>query len=342
MSFDIYKAFCNLSAAFGPSGRETDAIQAIREVTADNVQDIGDWNHHIDTMNNLVYHRKGSGKKILLAAHMDSIGIVVTHIDDKGFARFAQVGGFMLGDLIDRRVRFQNGTRGVISFEEKTEFSKLGFDNLFLDIGAANKEEAEKLIQVGDFAVYDEQPHKQGDVVCAPYLDNRIGCVTLIGVMAQLAELPCDSDVYVAFTAQEEVGLRGAQTAAFAIQPEYAIVVDVTDTGDLPERKYPMAVKMGEGPAVKIMDHSVICDQQVKQTLYRVAQENDIPVQREIMEFGGTDTGAIQRTAGGVKAGAVSIPTRYIHSAAEMANLRDVEQAIRLIAHAVSDGMDKT
>ena len=103
-----------------------------------------------------------------------------------------------------------------------------------------------------------------------------------------------------------------------------------------------MAVKMGEGPAVKIMDHSVICDQQVKQTLYRVAQENDIPVQREIMEFGGTDTGAIQRTAGGVKVGAVSIPTRYIHSAAEMANLRDVEQAIRLIAHAVSDGMDKT
>lgn len=342
MSFDIYEAFCNLSAAFGPSGRETDTIQAIREVTADNVQDIGDWNHHIDTMNNLIYHRKGSGKKILLAAHMDSIGIVVTHIDDKGFARFAQVGGFMLGDLIDRRVRFQNGTRGVISFEEKTEFSKLGFDNLFLDIGAASKEEAEKLIQVGDFAVYDEQPHKQGDVVCAPYLDNRIGCVTLIGVMAQLAELPCDSDVYVAFTAQEEVGLRGAQTAAFAIQPEYAIAVDVTDTGDLPERKYPMAVKMGEGPAVKIMDHSVICDQQVKQTLYRVAQENDIPVQREIMEFGGTDTGAIQRTAGGVKAGAVSIPTRYIHSAAEMANLRDVEQAIRLIAHAVSDGMDKT
>ena len=299
MSFDIYEAFCNLSAAFGPSGRETDTIQAIREVTADNVQDIGDWNHHIDTMNNLIYHRKGSGKKILLAAHMDSIGIVVTHIDDKGFARFAQVGGFMLGDLIDRRVCFQNGTRGVISFEEKTEFSKLGFD-------------------------------------------NRIGCVTLIGVMAQLAELPCDSDVYVAFTAQEEVGLRGAQTAAFAIQPEYAIAVDVTDTGDLPERKYPMAVKMGEGPTVKIMDHSVICDQQVKQALYRVAQENDIPVQREIMEFGGTDTGAIQRTAGGVKVGAVSIPTRYIHSAAEMANLRDVEQAIRLIAHAVSDGMDKT
>ena len=142
MSFDIYEAFCNLSAAFGPSGRETDTIQAIREVTADNVQNIGDWNHHIDTMNNLIYHRKGSGKKILLAAHMDSIGIVVTHIDDKGFARFAQVGGFMLGDLIDRRVRFQNGTRGVISFEEKTEFSKLGFDNLFLDIGAANKEEA--------------------------------------------------------------------------------------------------------------------------------------------------------------------------------------------------------
>lgn len=340
MSFDIYEAFCNLSAAFGPSGRESDIIQAIREVTADNVQDIGDWDHHIDTMNNLIYHREGKGKKILLAAHMDSIGIVVTHIDDNGFARFAQVGGFILGDLVDRRVRFQNGTRGVISFEEKTEFSKLGFDNLFLDIGAGSKEEAEKLIQVGDFAVYDEQPHKQGNVVCGPYLDNRMGCVTLIGAMAKLADLPCDSDVYVAFTAQEEVGLRGAQTAAFAVQPDYAIAVDVTDTGDMPERKYPMAVKLGAGAAVKIMDHSVICDQQVKNALYRVAEAQNIPVQREIMEFGGTDTGAIQRTAGGVKVGAVSIPTRYIHSAAEMANLRDVEQAISLIAHVVSEGID--
>ena len=144
MSFDILKSFRQLSTAFGPSGREQDIIETLTELTADTVHDIGAWEHHTDAMNNLIYHRPGTGKTVLLAAHMDSIGVVVTHIDEDGFARFAQVGGLMIGDLIDRQVRFQNGTRGVISFEEKTPYSKLGFDNLFLDIGAASKEQAEQ------------------------------------------------------------------------------------------------------------------------------------------------------------------------------------------------------
>ncbi len=339
MNFDIFETFRTLSTAFGPSGREHGIAEAITEIIADTVPRIGDWDHRTDAMNNLIYHRPGKGKKVLLAAHMDSIGIVVTHIDDNGFARFAQVGGLMLGDLIDCRVRFANGTRGVISFEEKTEYKNLGFDNLFLDIGAKDKAQAEASIQVGDFAVFDGEPFAQGDIICGPYLDNRIGCLTLIAAMAQMEQTDCD--LYVAFTAQEEVGLRGAQTAAFAVQPDYAIAVDVTDTGDMPERKYPMAVRLGEGPAVKVMDRSVICDNDVKQALYRAAEQTGIPVQREIMEFGGTDTGVIQRTAGGVKAGAVSIPTRYIHSPNEMASISDIRNAAELIAHAVSVGFEK-
>ncbi len=339
MNFDIFETFRTLSTAFGPSGREHGIAEAITEIIADIVPRIGDWDHRTDAMNNLIYHRPGKGKKVLLAAHMDSIGIVVTHIDDNGFARFAQVGGLMLGDLIDCRVRFANGTRGVISFEEKTEYKNLGFDNLFLDIGAKDKAQAEASIQVGDFAVFDGEPFAQGDIICGPYLDNRIGCLTLIAAMAQMEQTDCD--LYVAFTAQEEVGLRGAQTAAFAVQPDYAIAVDVTDTGDMPERKYPMAVRLGEGPAVKVMDRSVICDNDVKQALYRAAEQTGIPVQREIMEFGGTDTGVIQRTAGGVKAGAVSIPTRYIHSPNEMASISDIRNAAELIAHAVSVGFEK-
>lgn len=338
MKFDVYKTFCDLSAAFGPSGREHGIAEALTELIADVVPSIGEWEHHTDAMNNLIYHHAGEGKKVLLAAHMDSIGVVVTHIDDNGFARFAQVGGLMIGDLIDRRVRFQNGTRGVISFEEKTPYKELGFDNLFLDIGAADKKQAETCMQVGDFAVFDGTPFVQGDILCGPYLDNRIGCLTLVGAMAQLEQSGCD--LYVAFTAQEEVGLRGAQTAAFSVQPDYAIAVDVTDTGDLPERKYPMAVKLGAGPAVKVMDRSVICDNEVKNALYRAAEQLGIPVQREIMEFGGTDTGVIQRTAGGVKAGAVSIPTRYIHSPSEMANVRDIENSALLIATAVTNGLE--
>ncbi|WP_394273016.1 M42 family metallopeptidase [Butyricicoccus sp.] len=339
MNFDIFETFRTLSTAFGPSGREHGIAETITEIIADTVPRIGDWDHRTDAMNNLIYHRPGKGKKVLLAAHMDSIGIVVTHIDDNGFARFAQVGGLMLGDLIDCRVRFANGTRGVISFEEKTEYKNLGFDNLFLDIGAKDKAQAEASIQVGDFAVFDGEPFAQGDIICGPYLDNRIGCLTLIAAMAQMEQTDCD--LYVAFTAQEEVGLRGAQTAAFAVQPDYAIAVDVTDTGDMPERKYPMAVRLGEGPAVKVMDRSVICDNDVKQALYRAAEQTGIPVQREIMEFGGTDTGVIQRTAGGVKAGAVSIPTRYIHSPNEMASISDIRNAAELIAHAVSVGFEK-
>ena len=339
MNFDIFETFRTLSTAFGPSGREHGIAEAITEIIADTVPRIGDWDHRTDAMNNLIYHRPGKGKKVLLAAHMDSIGIVVTHIDDNGFARFAQVGALMLGDLIDCRVRFANGTRGVISFEEKTEYKNLGFDNLFLDIGAKDKAQAEASIQVGDFAVFDGEPFAQGDIICGPYLDNRIGCLTLIAAMAQMEQTDCD--LYVAFTAQEEVGLRGAQTAAFAVQPDYAIAVDVTDTGDMPERKYPMAVRLGEGPAVKVMDRSVICDNDVKQALYRAAEQTGIPVQREIMEFGGTDTGVIQRTAGGVKAGAVSIPTRYIHSPNEMASISDIRNAAELIAHAVSVGFEK-
>ena len=333
MNFDIVEQFRTLSEAFGPSGRESGVIACLDRIIAEQVPDAERWERTTDAMHNLVYHRAGTGTKIMLAAHMDSIGIVVTHIDDNGFVRFATVGGLMLGDLIDIPVRFANGTRGIISFEEKTPFKELGFDNLFLDIGASSREEAEQSIHVGDFAVYCGEVFAQGNVVCGPYLDNRIGCLTLIGAMCELEET--DNDITVVFTAQEEVGLRGAQTAAFAVQPEVAIAVDVTDTGDMPERKYPMAVKLGAGPAVKVMDRSVICDVSVRDALYRAADALGIAVQQEIMEFGGTDTGVIQRSRGGVKAGAVSIPTRYIHSPSEMAAVSDIQAAAKLIAKAV-------
>lgn len=334
MKFDIVEQFHAASAAFGPSGRESGVIACLDEMIKRFVPNASAWERTVDTMNNLCYHKAGSGKRVLLDAHMDSIGIVVTHIDDKGFARFACVGGLIVEDLIDRAVRFANGTRGVISFEEKVPAKERGMEQLFLDIGASSREEAEKYIAVGDFAVYCGEVFAQGNVLAGPYLDNRIGCLTLIAAMCQLEQTSCD--VTVAFTAQEEVGLRGAQTAAFAVQPDVAIVVDVTDTGDLPGCKHPMAVKLGAGPAVKVMDRSVICDEKVRDALYQAADRLGMTVQHEIMEFGGTDTGVIQRSRGGVRVGAVSIPCRYVHSAQEMAAVSDIEQAAQLIAAAVS------
>ena len=159
--------------------------------------------------------------------------------------------------------------------------------------------------------------------------------MALLLAMEQLPET-VPNDVYFVFTAQEEVGLRGAGPAAFAIQPDLAVAVDVTDTGDLPEQKYPMACEMGKGPAVKIMDSSVICSPEVVKLLDDTAKELGIPSQHEILKFGGTDTAMLQKTRMGALAGAVSIPTRYIHSPSEMCSETDVENAAKLLAAVAS------
>ncbi|MDR3765770.1 MAG: M20/M25/M40 family metallo-hydrolase [Butyricicoccus sp.] len=328
--FDLYKT---LASAFGPSGREAEVREALTKLAQQYVDEIS-----TDALGNLICHKKSSGsetgRKILLAAHMDSLGIVVTFIDDEGFLRFAPVGGLFRGDLINIQVRFANGVRGVISYEEKTAFKDLQMQNLFVDIGASSREEAEQMVQVGDFAVFDAPMFEQNGVICGPYLDNRIGCVTLLLTMAKMP-LSVPDDLYFVFTAQEEVGLRGAQTAAFALEPDLAIAVDVTDTGDLPEHKYPMDCHLGKGPAVKVMDHSVLCTPKVRSALEEAGLMAAVPVQKDILQFGGTDTAALQRSRTGVPAGAISIPTRYIHSPSEMCAVRDVEQAAALLAQAL-------
>lgn len=323
----VFELWNEVGGAFGPSGREEAVREAIAAIAGAYIDDIT-----TDALGNLICRKKGSGKKVLFAAHMDSIGVVATYIDEKGFIRFSQVGGLFKGDLINITVRFANGTRGVISYEEKTPFKDLTLDNLFIDIGAKDRAQAETMVQVGDFAVFDAPRFEQNGVLCGPYLDNRIGCVTLLLTMEQLADAQTDNDLHFVFTAQEEVGLRGAGAAAFAVEPDVAIAVDVTDTGDLPERKTPMAVDMGKGPAVKVMDRSVICTPAVCAALEQAAKDCGIATQREILQFGGTDTSALQKARAGVQAGAVSIPTRYIHSPSEMCTVGDVEDAAKLLA----------
>nr|WP_297172309.1 M20/M25/M40 family metallo-hydrolase [uncultured Agathobaculum sp.] len=323
----VFELWNKVGGAFGPSGRENAVCEVIAGIAGEYVDDI-----ETDALGNLICRKKGSGKKLLFAAHMDTIGLVVTYIDEKGFIRFSPVGGLFKGDLINITVRFENGTRGVLSYEEKTPFKDLTLDNLFVDIGAADREEAEKQVQIGDFAVFDAPRFEQNGVICGPYLDNRIGCVTLLMMMEQLSGVETESDLYFVFTTQEEVGLRGAGAAAFAVEPDTAIAVDVTDTGDLPERKTPMAVDMGKGPAIKVMDRSVICTPAVCAALGQAAADCSITVQREILTAGGTDTAALQKARAGAQAGAVSIPTRYIHSPSEMCAASDVMDAAKLLA----------
>lgn len=321
----VFELWNEVGGAFGPSGREDAVRETIAAIAGEYADDIT-----TDVLGNLICRKKGAGKKILFAAHMDSIGVVATYIDEKGFIRFSQVGGLFKGDLINIQVRFANGTRGVISYEEKTPFKDITLDNLFIDIGAKDRVEAEKMVKIGDFAVFEAPRFEQNGVICGPYLDNRIGCVTLLLAMQQLSET--ENDLYFVFTTQEEVGLRGAGAAAFALEPDIAIAVDVTDTGDLPERKTPMVVDMGKGPAIKVMDRSVICAPAICTALETAAKEKNINTQREILQFGGTDTAALQKACAGVASGAVSIPTRYIHSPSEMCAVSDVEQAAELLA----------
>ncbi|MDD6734783.1 MAG: M42 family metallopeptidase [Clostridiales bacterium] len=308
-----------LTECNAPSGCEksiTDILKAELEGLADEL--------FTDVMGNLVAHKKGGGKKVMFAAHCDEIGIVVTFIEEKGFLRFSDVGGLYTKYLAGRRVCFKNGTVGVISTEPKND--KNALSKMFIDIGASSREEAEKLVSIGDMASFTGEFREQGGCVISKALDNRVGCYILIET---LKKVNSDNDLYFVFTTQEEVGLRGARTAAYSINPDYALAVDVTDTGDTPEAEK-MAVKLGEGAAIKVMDYSVICSSEVRESLIRLARDNGIKYQLEIMKDGGTDAGVMQYARGGVKTGGISVPTRYIHSPSEMVAKSDVADCIEL------------
>ena len=313
-----------LAQADGVSGSENE----IREVIISEIKELCD-EYSTDAMGNLIAHKKGKGKKVMLAAHMDEIGVMVTHIDENGFARFSAVGGLYTRELVHRRVRFQNGTIGIIGSEEEEFNKKPDIRRLYIDLGAENESEAKKLVNIGDTAVFEGETLKSGNRIISKALDNRAGCYMLIKAMKKLKRNK--NDLYFVFTTQEEVGLRGARAAAYSIDPDYAIAVDVTDTGDTPECDV-MEVKLGKGAAIKVMDRSVICDADVRELMIETAKKARIAYQLEIMADGGTDAGAVHLTRAGIKTGGISLPTRYVHSPAEMADMRDLKACCSLLA----------
>ncbi len=309
-----------LTQSFGPSGREYE----VSDIISNEVKKYAD-EVYTDALGNIIAHKKGDGKKIMLAAHMDEIGIVATFIEDNGFIRFSNIGGVYVKRLLNRRVQFQNGVIGVIDTEADNKDMKLS--KLYIDIGATDKKSAETKIAIGDMAVFVGEYVETDEVIISKALDNRIGCAALLDVMKTAQG---DNDLYFTFTSQEEVGLRGSRTAAYGIAPEYALAVDVTDTGDTPGCEK-MAVKLGGGAAVKVMDRSVICHHEVRELLIELAKRNDIPYQLEVLTDGGTDAGAIHTSRDGVKTGGISLPTRYIHSPSEMISKKDYNAAVALL-----------
>lgn len=315
-----------LTEVYGPSGNE----EVIRDVIRQEIEGFVD-EMRVDTLGNLIAIRRGRGKKVMLAAHMDQIGFMVTHIDEKGFLRFTRVGGISVGNSINRRVIFKNGVTGVISYEgEITDIRDIKFERMYIDIGASGQQQAESMVSIGDVAVYHSAFSENSGRYVGKAMDDRAGCALLIETAKRLQSSP--HEIYFVFTVQEELGVRGAKTAAYALDPDIGIAVDVTLTGDTPKSR-PMAVKLGGGPAIKVRDVSMLAHPRVRSLMVSRAQEAGIPYQMEILETGGTDAGAIHLTREGIPSGVLSIPCRYVHSDSEMVDASDMENGVKLMLH---------
>ena len=329
---ELFEYMQRLNAAHGPAGDEAGICEVIMELAKPYADEMT-----VDTLGNLIVRKKGSGPKVMFAAHMDSIGFIVTHIEKEGFLRVGRVGGIRPQEIAFTPVRFKNGTKGVIVPEEKAEFGKLKLDECYIDIGAKNEEEAKALVRVGDTAVYDTAVNCLGDKVVSPYMDNRVSCAVLLAALEQMPA-ECPNDVYFVFTVQEEVGIRGAKTAAYAVDPDFGVAVDVTDVDDTPGSDKNGTVRLGKGAAIKVMDSSVICHPDVVSAMDALAQEKGIPAQKDILRAGGTDAGSIHVSRMGVRTGGISVPCRYIHSPVEITDVADFKACVDLaVAYATAN-----
>ncbi len=316
----------------GPSGYETQ----IRSVVREEVEQYADA-LQVDALGNLIVQKgKGGtdGIKIMLSAHIDEIGVMVTQVDANGFIRFTSLGGVRPYTCVSGRVRFLNGASGVIFMEPLDDMTKLPtIEQLYIDLGMSSNQDA--LVRVGDVGTFDRPFLDLGKRLVAKSMDDRIGAAVLVETLCQIKDTP--HQLYFVFSTQEEVGLRGATTAAFAIDPDLGLSVDVTGTGDTPRRtKVRMEVSLGKGPAIKVRDGGMLADRRVVDWMVRGAEQLGLPYQLEILEGGTTDARAMQISRAGMPAGCLSIPCRYVHSPSEMVDFEDVQNAVQLLVELVS------
>jgi putative aminopeptidase FrvX len=323
-----------LTETFSPSGYE----DAIREVILAEVKPLAD-EIHVDALGNIIA-RKGekaaNGKRVMVAAHMDEIGLIATHVDESGFVRFTTVGVPFVRYLLGGRVRFVNGIQGIISSERLDKFNEIpSVDKMFIDVGATGKKDCP--ITVGDVAAFERPFVEMGTRLVAKSLDDRVGVAIVIETLRKLKRSP--NEVYFVFTTQEEVGVRGATVSAYGVDPEIGIAVDVTPTGDTPN-PIRRDIALGKGPAIKIKDHRMLSDPKVVKWMESTAQKKEIPTQREVLTGGSTDARAIQLTRSGVPTGGLVLPCRYVHSPSEMVDYGDVENAVKLLTAMLNAPID--
>ena len=331
-----------LTNACGVTGREEEARNLLIKLMKPYADEIG-----VDRLENVIAIKKGkkSKPKIMLAAHMDEVGLMVKTVTKEGFLQFAKMGGIDDRILLAQKVlvHTQKGTlQGIVGskpphIQKEDERKKvMTYDKLFIDIGAENNKEAAKMgVKIGDPISFDVKYAKIGkDVVTGKAFDDRAGCTVMIETLKQLESTECT--VYAVGTVQEEVGLRGAATATFGVDPDIGIALDVTIAGDVPGvSDFDTSLKMGKGPVFTVADSGLITNPKILRLLLDAAEESNIPCQLETGLPGATDAARMSLTRQGVPSGTISIATRYIHSPVGMLSLKDVENSAKLTVAAI-------
>lgn len=311
-----------------PSGCEDEMRDLI-------LNEVKDMEHFVDSMGNVIVHKPGKGKRVLLSAHMDEVGFIVSKITESGAVKFKTVGGILTTVLLGKKVTIgKDRVPGITGFKAVHLQSGGERDNMLstgdivIDIGAKDKASAEKKVKVGDYGTFESEAVEYGDnLLKCKGLDDKVGCAALL----ELLKMDTDLDLYASFTVQEEVGCRGSIIAANFVKPDYAIIFEGTTCSDVfgtPEEK--TVTHLGSGCALTAMDGAAVADREMFELAKKVAKENNIPYQVKRTTMGGTDAGSIQRSGMGVKTVVISTPCRYIHSAVCVMNKKDFEAQIAL------------
>ena len=324
-----------LSEASGVPGREEGIRALILEALEGQVDEL-----RVDRLGNLIARKKGEGPVVVVAAHMDEIGFLVSHVDEKtGYLRIEPLGGFDPRTLIAKRVVVHTasgplvgliGIKPIHILTEEEKKKELKVSDLFVDLGLPG-ERVKDRVRIGDPVTLRQDFLEVGELVSGKALDDRVGVYVGIEALRRLQDHR--ADVYFVGTVQEEVGLRGARTSAFAIAPEIGVALDVTLACDMPGvQEHQRITQLGKGVAIKVKDSASISHPGLVRFLMKLAEERDIPYQMEILPRGGTDAGGLQLAREGAAVVTLSIPTRYVHSVVEAAHKRDIEAAIELLA----------
>lgn len=338
LNFELLKRLCETP---GVSGRE----DPIREIVTEELRSLSD-EVRVDVMGNVIGIKNGdpNAPRVMIAAHIDEIGFIVRHVDDKGFLRLHPIGGWDPRAMMAQRVLVHGHAgqtlRGVLmpavkpihlqTGDEKD--NKFKVEQFFVDLGLP-VEKVKELVEIGDPVTMDRTAEIVGRNVVSKTLDDRLCVFVMLEALRLLQGKKIPSTLFAVATTQEEVGLRGAVTSAYSLEPNIGIALDVTLANDIPGLEgHNQITELGKGCAIKIMDSSLICHPKLVRHFRDLAEREMIPYQLEILPYGGTDAGGVQRSRGGIPSFTLSIPTRYVHTVNEMANIEDIEGAIRLLA----------